>query len=416
MKGSRFPGFHHLSIEERRALVSAARDLPDDVFELLRDGGLTVERADQLIENVVATFAFPLSIATNFVINGEDRLIPMCVEEPSVVAAASHAAKLARAGGGFVCEADESIMIAQIQLDEVPDAGAARVAIMARADTLLAQANARVPELAQYGGGATALRVRDLGEGMMVVHLHADCADAMGANMVNTMAEAIAPTIAGLARGTMGLRILSNLADQRLVRVRVRVPRSAIDEPLARAIVRASRFAERDPYRAATHNKGIMNGVDAVVLASGNDFRAVEAGAHAFAARGERYAPICVWRNEEDALVGSLEMPMALGTVSGFSRVHPGARFALNVAQVRGSRDLAMLCGAAGVASNLAALRALAGEGIQRGHMRLHARSVAVAAGAKEHVDAVAEVIFAEGVITLSRAREVLAELRNKND
>ncbi len=421
MRTSRLPGFYKRSIDERRRL--AAQALGVDVRELmraLRAGGLDLETADKTIENVVGTYALPFALALNVQVNGEDHLAPMVVEEPSVVAAASNAAKMIRAGGGFVAEADDPIMIGQVQLDDVPDTDAATSAVRDARAELLTDANRAVPGLVARGGGAKDLEVRSLGDGMMVVHVLVDCRDAMGANLVNTVAERIAPRIAELTDGEVGLRILSNLCDRRKVRVSARIPVEALafggrgGEVVRDGIVKASRFAERDPYRAATHNKGIMNGVDAVVVATGNDWRAVEAGAHAFAARSGTYGPLCTWRVGEDgALEGTLEMPLSLGIVGGPARVHAGARFGLEVARARSAQELAMIVASVGMASNLAALRALATDGIQKGHMALHARSVAIAAGAKgDEVEQVAARIHAAGTITLDAARSVLAELR----
>ena len=348
-------------------------------------GGLDVATADKVVENVLGTYALPFALGLNVQVNGRDHLVPMVVEEPSVVAAVSNAAKMARTGGGFVAEADEPLMIAQIQVDEVPDFAAAAAAIEEHRAELLSLADGAVPALLEHGGGARDLEVRDLGDGLAVVHVIVDCRDAMGANLVNTVAEALAARIGELAGGRVGLRILTNLADRRCVRVRARVPVEALAMPDADgasvrdAIARASRFAELDAYRAATHNKGTMNGVEAVVVATGNDWRAVSAGAHAFAARSGRYGPLCIWRVAADGLLeGALEMPLALGIVGGTTRTHPGARLALEIARVETSRELAMLAGSVGMASNLAALRALATEGIQRGHMALHARSLVV--------------------------------------
>jgi hydroxymethylglutaryl-CoA reductase len=377
------------------------------------------ERADKIIENVVGTFSLPFALALNIKVNGTDYIAPMVVEEPSVVAAASNAARMIREGGGFHAEADPPVMIAQVQLDDVPDAPGACERIVRHEGELCALGDAQVPGLVRRGGGMRGLEARDLGDGMLVVHLFVDCRDAMGANLVNTVAEGVSTRIQDLCGGSMGLRILSNLCDQRKVRVTSRVPASmlATDQLSGRevrdAIVRASRFAERDPYRATTHNKGLMNGLDAVVIATGNDWRSVEAGAHAYAARNGRYEPLCVWTAEGDELVGKLELPLSLGTVGGPSRVHDGARMGLRIVSVQSATELAMVAASVGMASNLAALKALATEGIQRGHMALHARSVAIAAGAKtEEVERVASAIHALGDVTLAAAERVVRELR----
>jgi hydroxymethylglutaryl-CoA reductase len=350
---------------------------------------------------------------------------------------------MARSSGGFFAEMVDSLMTGQVQLVEVKDPAHAMLRLMDEAPRLLAVASAAVPNLVARGGGPREIEVRDLGQGCLVVHVYVDCRDAMGANLVNTIAEAIGPVAAELAHGVLGLRILSNLTDRRRVKVRCRVhardlglsgkrsdrtsdpppgskpPSEArglgwIDgKKVAERVALASRFAEMDPYRAVTHNKGIMNGVDAVVIASGNDFRAIEAGAHAYAARTGRYAPLSVWRADGEDLVGELEMPLAVGCVGGTLRVHPVAQLALKLARIERADDLAMLAASVGLASNLAALRALATEGIQRGHMSLHARSVAVAAGAEgDEVERVASRICDDGTITLEAAERVLASLR----
>jgi hydroxymethylglutaryl-CoA reductase len=420
-RNSRLPGFYKRSVEDRRRVAAEALGISvEELGRALAAGGLSPEVADKSVENVLGTYALPFALGLNLQMNGRDYLAPMVVEEPSVVAAASNAARIVREGGGFVAEADPPIMIAQVQLDDVPDAEAAARAIAAERAALLDQASAAVPGLVARGGGARDLEVRDLGDGMLVVHVLVDCRDAMGANLVNTIAEELAPRLSALTGGTIGLRILSNLCDRRCVRVRARIPASALafegrsGESVRDGIVRASRFAEKDPYRAATHNKGVMNGVDAVVIATGNDWRAVEAGAHAFAARSGRYAPLCVWRVGPDgALEGELTLPLSLGIVGGPIRIHPGARLGLQLAGVSSAQELAMLVGCVGMASNLAALRALATDGIQRGHMLLHARTVASACGAVgDEVERVAEDIHARGDVTMEAARASLARLR----
>jgi hydroxymethylglutaryl-CoA reductase len=420
-KTSRLPGFYKLSVDERRRL--AAQALGVDVRDLVRAlaaGGLDLSTADKTIENVIGTYSLPFGVGLNVTMNGKDYLVPMVVEEPSVVAAASNASKMIRAGGGFGAAADEPVMIAQVQLDDVPDAAKASEAILSQRRALLHDADRAVPGLVARGGGARDIEVRDLGDGMMVVHVLVDCRDAMGANLVNSVAEGLAPRLVALSGGAIGLRILSNLCDRRKVRVAARVPAEALATEeftgveVRDGIARASEFAERDPYRAATHNKGIMNGVDAVVVATGNDWRAVEAGAHAYAARNGRYEPLCTWRVDEDGmLAGELEMPLALGVVGGTSRVHSGAQLGLAMTCAESASELAMIAACVGVASNLAACRALATEGIQRGHMALHARSVAIAAGARDgEVELVASEIHRLGSVTLECAREVLAGFR----
>ncbi len=442
--GSRIPGFYRLSIDERRALVCERAGVELEALSAaLAGGGLDPERADKLVENVIGTYSLPFGIALNVRVNGKDRLAPMAVEEPSVVAAASNAARMARPSGGFFAEMVSSLMTGQVQIVEVGDPARAMLRLADETPRLLAAASAAVPNLVARGGGPREIEVRDLGQGCLVVHVYVDCKDAMGANLVNTIAEAIGPIAAELAGGVLGLRILSNLTDRRRVRVRCRVHARdlglsgrrgdrASDPPpgskppsdatalgwvdgknVAERIALASRFAEMDSYRAVTHNKGIMNGVDAVVIASGNDFRAIEAGAHAYAARSGHYAPLSVWRADGEDLVGELEMPLAVGTVGGTLKVHPVAQLALKLMQIERADDLAMLAASVGLASNLAALRALATEGIQRGHMSLHARSVAVAAGAQgDEVERVAKKICDDGSVTLEAAEQVLATLR----
>ena len=376
-----------MSLADRRRELAARAELNSDDLALLDTGGLAAADAARMIENVVGLYALPLGVALNFQINQRDYLVPMAVEEPSVVAAACYAARMVRAGGGFSATADLPVMIAQIELREVGDPAAARARIEAARAEILALADSCQAILVSVGGGARDLEVRQVTgstQNRLVVHLHVNCCDAMGANSVNTMAETVAPRLAELSGGRIGLRILSNLADRRLVRVGARVPFAALasdkggaaGRQVAEGIAAASRFAEDDPYRAATHNKGIMNGVDAVVMATGNDWRGVEAGAHSYAARDGRYRPLAIWKVEGDALVGRLEMPMAVGTVGGTLQVHPGARLALRILRVSSSQELGMVIGAAGLGQNLAALRALATEGIQRGHMSLHKRAV----------------------------------------
>jgi hydroxymethylglutaryl-CoA reductase len=428
--GSRIPGFYKLSLDERRRAISERAELDlDELLAALDTGGLDPATADKVVENVLGTYGLPFGVALNVRINGVDRLVPMVVEEPSVVAAASNAARMIREGGGFEAEMAESLMIAQVELLAVPDLENARLAIREHRAEILALAAQAVPGLVGYGGGPRDLEVRTLGDDHLVVHVLVDCQNAMGANLANSVAEGVGPRLAELSGARLGLRILSNLCDRRRVRVRCRVPATslalsrsgarpidavAVDElDIVDAIASASRFAERDPYRAATHNKGIMNGVDSVVIATGNDYRAVEAGAHAYAARSGRYAPLATWRRDGDALVGELEMPLALGIVGGTLRVHPTARLALRLARVESADDLALIAASAGLASNLAALRALATEGIQRGHMALHARSVAIAAGAKgTEVEMVAQRIAERREITLESAISVLQAVR----
>ena len=372
---SRLPGFYRLGIAERRRQLLAAADLPEGAFAAVDAGALPLEVADGMIENVVGTYAFPFAVAVNFCIDGADVLVPMAIEEPSVVAAASNAARMARPAG-FTTTVSAPTMIGQIQITQVADVDLGAAALRAAAGRRGEEARAIVPRLIERGGGPIGLDVRVLARdgvdgGVIVAHLLVDCQDAMGANTVNTLCEALADRVAALAGGRAGLRILSNLTDGRTVTVRCRIA----DAPEVRAaIAAASRFAELDPYRAATHNKGIMNGVDAVLVATGQDWRAVEAGAHAYAARTGAYRPLATWRDDGDALAGELVIPLAVGTVGGSVPSHPGSRLALALAGAKTADRLAAIAATAGLATNLAALRALATEGIQRGHMALHAR------------------------------------------
>ena len=418
---SRLPGLYDLAVGERLARVREAAALDDAALQAFTpQGGLTPELGDRMIENVVGVYNLPLGIAVNFLVNGREVLVPMAIEEPSVVAGASFMAKLAREGGGFIAEATESEMIGQIQVLDVPDPISAKETLLSRQGQILAAADQVDPVITGLGGGARGLEVRIL-EGtpagtMLVVHLIYDTRDAMGANAVNTAVERLAPLIETLTGGRAHLRILSNLADRRLARARCRIPESALAfESFGGAKVRdgifeAWAFAEADPYRAATHNKGIMNGVDAVVIATGNDWRAVEAGAHAYAARSGRYTSLSRWSVASDgALEGFLEMPLAVGIVGGATRVHPGARASLALLGVRTARELAEIIVSVGLAQNLAALRALATEGIQRGHMGLHARQVAIAAGARgAQIEEVARRMAVEGTVRADRAEELL--------
>lgn len=420
-KSSRIPKFYRFPPEERLRIVAEFAGLGGEEVKLLKKtGGLGLDIADRMIENVIGTFQLPLGIAVNFLINGKDYLIPMAIEEPSVVAAASNAAKMAREGGGIRTQSTSPIMIGQIQLLGVKDPYSARFEILEAKKEILEKANECDPVLVRLGGGAKDLEVRVVESRvgvMLVVHLLVDVKDAMGANAVNTMAEAVAPRLASIAGGRFRLRIISNLADRRIVRAKVRIPPKAVGgTEVAEGIVEAWAFADADPYRAATHNKGIMNGVDAVVIATGNDWRAVEAGAHAYAARTGRYKPLSRWEiDEEGYLVGTLEMPLAVGIVGGATRTNPLARISLKILGVKTARELAEVIGAVGLVQNLAALRALAAEGIQAGHMSLHAKNIAVMAGAVgDEIDRVAEILVKERKIRVDRAKEVLEELRQR--
>ncbi len=424
MPTSRLPGFYQQNLAARAQILQAAADLtPAELDALTGAAGLTPEQADHMIENVIGTHALPLGIAANFVVNGREVLVPMAIEEPSVVASASFMAKLARAGGGFTAGSTAPEMIGQLQLLETADPAAARAQLEADAPRLLALANQVHPSIVRRGGGARALEVREITASpigpFLVIHVIYDARDAMGANAVNTVCEALAPAVEARTGGRVHLRILSNLTDRRRAWARCRIPAADLAfDGYAGAVVRdriieAYAFAAADPYRAATHNKGILNGIDPVVIATGNDWRAVEAGAHAYAARAGRYTSLSVWEAEADgALSGTLELPLAVGIVGGATRVHPTAQAALKLMGVTSARELAEIMASVGLAQNLGALRALATEGIQRGHMRLHARQVAVAAGVpSEWVDVVAARLAAEGQVRAERAAVLWAEL-----
>ncbi|MFQ5710227.1 MAG: hydroxymethylglutaryl-CoA reductase, degradative [Candidatus Geothermarchaeales archaeon] len=417
-KTSKISGFYKLSPEERLEAVKDFADLSDQDIDTIRSmGGLSMDLADRMIENVIGTIALPLGIAVNFLINGRDYLIPMAIEEPSVVAAASNAAKMARVRGGFYTSNTGPVMIGQVQAVDIVDPYGARMAILAAKEEILEVANEQDPLLVSLGGGAKDLDVRviDSKVGPMVVtELHVDCRDAMGANAVNTMAEAVAPIVERVSGGRVLLRIISNLATKRLVRSKAVVAKEAVGgEEVVDGIVYAYAFAASDPHRCATHNKGIMNGIAAVALATGNDTRALEAGAHAYAARSGHYSPLSVWeKNGDGDLVGSIELPLAVGLIGGATAVHPVAKTCLKILGVKTATELAEVMASVGLAQNLAALRALAAEGIQRGHMKLHARNVAVMAGATgELVDKIAQVMVEEGRVRVDRARELLEEM-----
>jgi hydroxymethylglutaryl-CoA reductase len=427
-KTSRLPGFYERSVEERVEQIAAWAGLSEEERTLLAGAGLATSRADQMIENVVGIHGLPLGIATNFVVNGRDFLIPMAIEEPSVVAAASFMARIVRQAGGFRTCSTEPVMIAQMQILDLPDPWAARFDLLCQKQRLLDLANQTDPVVVSLHGGARDLELRVLPETpagpMLVAHLLYDTRDAMGANTVNTAAEALAPLVEEITGGRVHLRILSNLADHRLARAHCTIPPAALafgdyeGEQVVRGIVEAYAFAAVDPYRAATHNKGIMNGIDAVALACGQDWRAIEAGAHAYAARTGRYTSLSTWsRGRDGSLVGTLELPLAVGTVGGATRVHPGAQVALKIVGANTARELAEVMAAVGLAQNLGALRALATEGIQRGHMTLHARQVAMAAGATgDQVAAVAARLTIEGKVRLDRAQTILQEMARGNE
>ena len=416
---SRLPGFYKLSPEQRFDRIVEARDTSAEELDDLRTGDEALLRlADGMVENVVGVMALPLGVGANFRVNGKDYLVPMATEEPSVVAAASNLAQVAREHGGFFCSADEPVMIAQVQVVGVDDPQGARLRLFEHRDELLALANEQDPVLVRFGGGARDIEIRVI-EGPkgthVVLHLLVNVGDAMGANAVNTMAEALAPRIAEIACGRVLLRILSNKADRRLARARAIFDAGKLGgRDVVSAMLDGYQLAADDPYRAATHNKGIMNGISAVVLATGNDTRAVEAGCHSHAVRGGRYSTLSHLEQDADGhLVATLELPMPVGLIGGATKTHPTARAAVRLLGVETASELAQVIVAVGLAQNIGAVRALATEGIQRGHMTLHARNIAIAAGAdRDEVDTVVQTLVAEGKVRQDRAEAVLADLR----
>ncbi|AUA60004.1 hydroxymethylglutaryl-CoA reductase, degradative [Achromobacter spanius] len=424
---SRLPNFRALTPAQRLAAIAQAATLtPDEQQLLAQPGALGLDRADGMIENVIGAFELPLGVAGNFQVNGRDVLVPMAVEEPSVVAAASYMAKLARECGGFETSSTRPLMRAQVQVLGLTDPHGARLALLRERERILTLANSRDKVLIELGGGCQDIDVHvfaDTPRGpMIVLHLIVDVRDAMGANTVNTMAEAVAPLVEEITGGSVRLRILSNLADLRLARARVRLTPQVLDTKersgadIIEGVLDAYTFAAVDPYRAATHNKGIMNGIDPVIVATGNDWRAVEAGAHAYAARSGRYTSLTTWEKDTSgALVGTIEMPMPVGLVGGATKTHPLARLALKIMDVRSAQELGEVAVAVGLAQNLGALRALATEGIQRGHMALHARNIALVAGAVgAEIDTVAKRMAEEKDVRTDRALALLEELRAK--
>jgi hydroxymethylglutaryl-CoA reductase len=409
------PGFYKLNPKDRLHLIKEFSGLSDEECTLLQNtGSLPMEMADRMIENVVGAFPLPLGIGVNFLINGRDYLIPMVLEEPSVVAAASYAAKMVRDGGGFHASSTLPIMIGQIQVVGVKDPYAGKLRVIQVKEDILKKANEQDPVLISAGGGAKDLDAKVIQTtrgSMLIVELHVDCRDAMGANAVNTMAEAVAPMVERIAEGRVYLRIISNLAVKRLVRAWCIVPKETVGgEEVVDGIVNAYAFAAADPYRAATHNKGILNGIIAVILATCNDHRAVEAGAHAYAAKNGHYTTLSTWeKNAKGDLVGSIELPMAVGLIGGAVRTHPIAKIAVKILGVKTANEFGEVLAAVGLAQNLGALRALAHEGIQRGHMALHARNIAVAAGATgDLIDLVAAKMVEEHKIRMDRAKELI--------
>lgn len=415
---SQISGFYKMSIEERQKVVQSFADLTSEDMEILNNpDALSFEKADHMVENVIGRFQLPMGIATNLIVNGKEYLVPMATEEPSVIAAASNASKFVRSKGGVTASSSESCMIAQIQIMGVENPYFAKTVLMEHKEDIIAFANEQDPVLVSLGGGAKDIEVRVLDSKvgpMVVLHLIVDTKDAMGANAVNTMAEALAPMIETLSKGTVYLKILSNLADRRIIRARAIADKEALGgEDVVDAIICAGEFANVDPYRAATHNKGIMNGISAVVLATGNDTRAVEAGAHAYAARTGIYTSLTKWeKTPEGDLAGSIELPLAVGLVGGATATHPTAKLAVKILGVKSAVELAQVIAAVGLVQNLAAIKALATEGIQRGHMSLHARNIAIIAGAQgELIGKVAERMVAMRKVRVDVAKQILEEL-----
>ena len=424
MTTSRIPGFYNLPMDERLDKLAEASGLSCQDIEALRtDYGLVDEQADHMVENAIGSFGLPLGIGLNFIVNDQEVLVPMAIEEPSVVAGASFMAKLARLGGGFTASMAAPEMIGQIQVLDVKDLIAASLNLYQHKAELLTEADSVDPLLKKFGGGARDLEVRIIEESpigaFLVIHLIYDVRDAMGANAVNTACEKLAAHVEELTGGRVHLKILSNLADRRLARVGCTIPVAALafddfsGDQVRDGIIAAWAFAVADPYRAATHNKGIMNGVDAVVIATGNDWRAIEAGAHAYAARDGSYTSLSTWsKDAQGDLIGELEMPMAVGIIGGATQVHPTARAALKLMGVQTAAELAGIIVSVGLAQNLAALRALATEGIQRGHMSLHARQVAIAAGALgDQIEKVAAQMVANKTVRIDFAEKILKSL-----
>ncbi len=417
---SRISGFYKKPVEERISIIAEKTGLTPEEVEILGSrGGLTMEAADRMTENVIGTIAYPFSVAVNFRVDGRDYLVPMAGEEPSVVAAASNMARLMRDGAGIEARATDPVMIGQIQVLDIPDMDAAVKAVEENKGTLIESANELDPVLVRFGGGAKDIELRPIEteEGpMLIVHLLVDCRDAMGANAVNTMAEALAPTLAELTGGRTLLRIISNLADRRLITVKGKVKKEDIGgEKAVNNIVSAWAFADADPYRAATHNKGIMNGVAAIALAFAQDHRALEAGAHAYAVKDGQYKSMSRWsRDGNGDLVGEMTLPMAVGLVGGATRSHPMAQVARKILGVDKAVDLAKVMCAVGLAQNLGALRALTQEGIQHGHMRLHARNLVVMAGASGPlIEKAVKLLVDSGEIRFPKAQEIVKKLKN---
>lgn len=416
-KSSQISGFYKKSIEERVEFIKSYSELTDEETKLF-SSILDLEIADRMVENVLGTFDLPLGVALNFKINGKDYIIPMATEESSVIAASSNAAKIARIHGGFTTECSQPLMIGQMQLLKMDDVVGAAQKIMDHKKELMDLANAQDKVLVEFGGGAKDLEVRildsPLGK-MIVTHLIVDVRDAMGANAVNTMCEALAPMLEEITDGKVRLKILSNLADKRIVKAKAIFDKEKIGgEQVVGAFLESYTLAAIDPYRAATHNKGIMNGIDSLIIATGNDFRAIEAGAHAYAARNGQYTSLTSYYKDKDGnLVGEIELPLAVGIVGGAGNIHPKARLCKKILGIKTAQELAEIVASLGLAQNFAAVFALSTVGIQKGHMSLHAKNIAVMAGATgDQIDKVAEQIVKEKKIKLDRAKEILEELK----
>ncbi|MFD1850096.1 hydroxymethylglutaryl-CoA reductase, degradative [Oceanobacillus bengalensis] len=426
METSRIPGFYNMTVDERLKLLKELQLCTDEDMESLKTSEpLTTETADNMIENVIGTFQLPLGLGLNFLINEKEYVIPMAIEEASVVASASHIAKIVREAGGFTTEATDRIMIGQIQVVACPDFHEAKETLLRAKESLIKAANDAYPSIVRRGGGAEDLDVRIINEKtgskysqMLVMHLYINTCDAMGANIINTMVESIAPIVEDLTKGKVYLRILSNYADKCLARAKCVIPPELLKtgefsgEEVRDGVIHAFEFAASDPYRAVTHNKGIMNGIDPVVIATGNDWRAVEAGAHAYASRHGSYTSMTNWWiDKQGNLVGELELPMSIGIVGGATRVHPLAKFSLGILKVESAKELSQIIVAVGLAQNLGALKALATDGIQKGHMALHSRSVAIAAGATgEMIDIIANQLIEQKEIRVGKAKELVEQ------
>ncbi len=416
-------GFYKLSFEERQQKISKIVNLNQEEIKVLQNlGYFTTSQIDTLIENVVGSYQLPFGLAFNFKINNKDYIIPMVIEEPSVVAAASNAAKFARKHGGFHSENVKSVMISQIQITQLDDIEIAKRSILENKDRILKIANEQDPFLHELGGGAFDFEIRELDTRkgkMLILHLLVDVLDAMGANVVNTMAEAVSPFIEELSEGKIYLRIVSNLASHRIAKSKATFDKDLLGgDQVVEGILNAYEFALADPYRATTHNKGIMNGIVALTIATGNDTRAIEAGAHAYAALKGQYSPLTKLQVDSDGnLVGEIELPLALGIIGGMTKIHPMARLALKILNVKSANELSQIAAALGLAQNVAALRALASEGIQKGHMTLHSRNIAKLAGVPEElIEEVARKLVEDKKIRVDYAKEILQRIVNEKN